>query len=226
MRILIAEDEKELAKALKVILERNKYSVDLVSNGAEAVDYASQITYDALILDIMMPVMDGLETLTEIRRRGIGTPVLFLTAKGELSDRILGLDTGADDYLSKPFAISELLARIRALTRRSGSYAPAILSFGNIRLDSGCYRLCSEAGSVRLNNKEFQMMELFMRNPHHIFSTEHLMDRIWGRESETEIDVVWTNIGFLRKKLKQLGADVQIRTIRGAGYVLEEGPGC
>ncbi|GFI27177.1 response regulator MprA [Lachnospiraceae bacterium] len=223
MRILIAEDEHEIAKALKVILEKHKYSADIVSNGSDALEYIRQIRYDALILDIMMPLVDGLEVLKTIRSEGIYTPALFLTARTELDDRVAGLDAGADDYLAKPFAASEFLARVRALIRRSDSYAPSVLSFGNTSLNGNTYILQSAAGSVRLNNKEFQIMELFMRNPHHVFSTDHLMDRVWGLDSDTEIDVVWTNIGFLRKKLKKLNADIQIKTIRGAGYALEEG---
>lgn len=226
MRVLIAEDEQEIARALKKILEKERYAVDLVYNGRDALDYIRQIEYDALILDIMMPLMDGLEVLKQIRREGIFTPTLFLTARGALDDRVAGLDAGADDYLPKPFAAKELTARVKALTRRKDAYVPSVLTFGNISLDRDRYLLVSPEASLRLNNKEFQMMELFMRNPHHIFSTDHLMERIWGMESETEIDVVWTNIGFLRKKLKLLCADIQIKTIRGAGYSLEEDASC
>lgn len=226
MRVLIAEDEQEIARALKKILEKERYAVDIVYNGRDALDYIRQIEYDALILDIMMPLMDGLEVLKQIRREEIFTPTLFLTARGALDDRVAGLDAGADDYLPKPFAAKELTARVKALTRRKDAYVPSVLTFGNISLDRDRYLLVSPEASLRLNNKEFQMMELFMRNPHHIFSTDHLMERIWGMESETEIDVVWTNIGFLRKKLKLLCADIQIKTIRGAGYSLEEDASC
>lgn len=226
MRVLIAEDEQEIARALKKILEKERYAVDIVYNGRDALDYIRQIEYDALILDIMMPLLDGLEVLKQIRREGIFTPTLFLTARGALDDRVAGLDAGADDYLPKPFAAKELTARVKALTRRKDAYVPSVLTFGNISLDRDRYLLVSPEASLRLNNKEFQMMELFMRNPHHIFSTDHLMERIWGMESETEIDVVWTNIGFLRKKLKLLCADIQIKTIRGAGYSLEEDASC
>lgn len=226
MRVLIAEDEQEIARALKKILEKERYAVDIVYNGRDALDYIQQIEYDALILDIMMPMLDGLEVLKQIRREGIFTPTLFLTARGALDDRVAGLDAGADDYLPKPFAAKELTARVKALTRRKDAYVPSVLTFGNISLDRDRYLLASPEDSLRLNNKEFQMMELFMRNPHHIFSTDHLMERIWGMESETEIDVVWTNIGFLRKKLKLLCANIQIKTIRGAGYSLEEDASC
>ena len=219
MRILIAEDEVSIAKALKVMLERNKYVVDAVYNGTDAVDYACTNVYDALILDIMMPGMDGITALTAIRRSGVTTPALFLTAKAEVEDRVAGLDAGADDYLPKPFAASEFLARVRALTRRSGGYAPAL---GNTTLDCGQYTLSTPAGSLRLNNKEYQLMELFLRHPRQVFSSEHLMQKLWSMDSAAEMDVIWTYIGFLRKKLKLLEADVEIRTIRGAGYALEE----
>ncbi len=222
MRILIAEDEVSIAKALKVMLERNKYVVDAVYNGTDAVDYACTNVYDALILDIMMPGMDGIAALTAIRRSGVTTPALFLTAKAEVEDRVAGLDAGADDYLPKPFAASEFLARVRALIRRSGGYAPALLRLGNTTLDCGQYTLSTPAGSLRLNNKEYQLMELFLRHPRQVFSSEHLMQKLWSMDSAAEMDVIWTYIGFLRKKLKLLEADVEIRTIRGAGYALEE----
>lgn len=222
MRILIAEDEVSIAKALKVMLERNKYVVDAVYNGTDAVDYACTNVYDALILDIMMPGMEGIAALTAIRRSGVTTPALFLTAKSEVENRVAGLDAGADDYLPKPFAASEFLARVRALTRRSGGYAPALLRLGNTTLDCGQYTLSTPAGSLRLNNKEYQLLELFLRHPRQVFSSEHLMQKLWSMDSAAEMDVIWTYIGFLRKKLKLLEADVEIRTIRGAGYALEE----
>ena len=222
MRILIAEDEVTIARALKVMLERNKYAVDVVHNGKDALDYIQAASYDALVLDIMMPGMDGLTVLREARARGITTPALFLTAKAEVEDRVTGLDAGADDYLPKPFDASEFLARVRALTRRSSSYASSALSFGTVTLDCSQYLLKTASAEVRLNNKEFQLMELFLRHPHQVFSSEHLMEKVWGLDSEAEMDVVWTYIGFLRKKLKTLQADIEIRTIRGAGYALEE----
>ena len=222
MRILIAEDEVTIARALKVMLEKNKYAVDMVHNGSDALDYIQTTTYDALVLDIMMPGKDGIEVLKAARGSGNTTPALFLTAKAEVADRVAGLDAGADDYLPKPFAASEFLARVRALTRRSSAYAPSELSFGNVTLDRGQYTLCTPSNEVRLNNKEYQLVELFLRHPHQVFSSEHLMEKIWGLDSEADMDVVWTYIGFLRRKLKQVGADIEIRTIRGAGYALEE----
>ena len=225
MRILIAEDELTIARALKVMLEKNKYAGDMVHNGVDALEYILAVRYDALVLDIMMPGMDGIQVLRAARSRGIATPALFLTAKAEIDDRVAGLDAGADDYLPKPFAAPEFLARVRALVRRSDSYAAPILRLGNLMLDCGQYTLASPMGTLRLNNKEYQLMELFMRHPRQVFSCEHLMEKIWGLDAEAEIDVVWTYIGFLRKKLKQLEATAELRTIRGAGYALEE-TGC
>lgn len=185
MRILIAEDEVTIARALKVMLEKNKYAVDMVHNGN-----------DALVLDIMMPGKDGIEVLKAVRAAGITTPALFLTAKAEVADRVAGLDAGADDYLPKPFASSEFLARVRALVRRSNAYASSVLRFGNAALDCGQYILRAALGEIRLNNKEYQLAELFMRHPHQVFSSEHLMEKVWGLDAEAEIDVVWTYIGF------------------------------
>ncbi len=222
MRILVAEDEVTIARALKVMLEKNKYSVDVVHTGTDALSYITTVSYDALVLDIMMPGMDGIQVLTAARSQGITTPALFLTAKSEIADRVAGLDAGADDYLAKPFAAAEFLARARALTRRSSAYAAPVLTLNGLSLDCGSYTLRTEDGEQRLNNKEFQLMELFLRHPRQVFSTDHLMEKIWGLDSDAEVDVVWTYIGFLRKKLKQLGARVEIRTIRGAGYALEE----
>jgi len=224
LRILIAEDEVTIARALKVMLEKNKYAVDMVHNGNDALDYIQAVGYDALVLDIMMPGKDGIEVLKAARAGGNTTPVLFLTAKAEVADRVAGLDAGADDYLPKPFAASEFLARVRALTRRSNTYASSILSFGNVTLDCSQYLLKTILGEVRLNNKEYQLMELFLRHPRQVFSSEHLMEKVWGLDSEAEMDVVWTYIGFLRRKLRQIGVDIEIRTIRGAGYALEEMP--
>ena len=221
MRILIAEDEVGIAKALKLILEKNRFSVDMVHNGTDALDYLLSVSYDAVVLDIMMPGLDGLEVLSRAREAGVSAPVLFLSAKAEVEDRVVGLDAGADDYLPKPFATSEFISRVKALTRRNGSYVPELIRLGNTTLDLSGYTLSTGDRSVRLNNKEFQLMELFMRNRGRVFSTENLMDKVWGLDSDAEIDVVWTYIGFLRKKLKQLCADIEIKTIRGAGYALE-----
>ena len=222
MRILIAEDEETIARALKVMLEKNKYSVDVVHNGNDALDYIQAVNYDALVLDIMMPGKDGIKVIKTARAKGNTTPALFLTAKSEVADRVAGLDAGADDYLSKPFASSEFLARVRALVRRSSTYAPDVLEFGNTKLDCSQYILKTLKGEMRLNNKEFQLMELFLRHPHQVFSSSHLMEKVWGLESDADMDVVWTYVGFLRRKLRQIESNIEIKTIRGAGYALEE----
>ena len=221
MKILIAEDEISTAKALKVILEKSKFSVDIVHNGNDAWNYIQAGPYEVIVLDIMMPGMNGLEVLAKLRANDIKTPVLMLTAKGELEDRVAGLEAGADDYLPKPFASAELIARVKALGRRSEIYSDSVKQAGNLILDSNKYEMCVGSDSVSLTNKEYQLMELFILHPGFVFSTEHLMEKIWGLDSESYIDVVWTHIGFVRKKLKSLNANVEIKTIRGAGYSLE-----
>lgn len=220
MRILIAEDEVATAKALKVLLEKAKYSVDIVHNGQDAWDYISEGSYEVIVLDIMMPKMSGLEVLSLIRKNNIKTPVLLLTAKAEIEDRVTGLEAGADDYLPKPFATEELIARIKALGRRSENYADSSKEAGNLVLDGNKYEMRVGDKSVSLTNKEYQLMELFVLHPGYVFSTEHLMEKIWGTDTDSDIDVVWTHIGFVRKKLRSIGADVEIKTIRGAGYSL------
>lgn len=222
MRILLAEDEKSLSRAVQTILEKNHYSVDTVFDGAEALAYLQSNNYDGVILDIMMPKMDGITVLKTIREQGIKVPVLILTAKSEVDDKVLGLDSGANDYLTKPFAGKELLARIRAMKRNQTIHSDSLLHIGNITLDSASFELSSPSGSFRLANKEYQMMELLMRNPKNMISTEHFMERIWGFDSETEIKVVWVYISYLRKKLEALHANIQIRVTRNIGYSLEE----
>ena len=221
MRVLIAEDEVSTAKALKLLLEKEKITVDIVHNGNDAWSYISLEHLDVVVLDIMMPGLSGLEVLARIRGNQMHTPVLLLTAKSEIEDRVAGLNAGADDYLPKPFATSELIARIKALARRNETYTDTIMTFGNLTLDGNRYEMYTEEDSVRLNNKEYQLMELFIRHPRYVFSTEHLMERIWGFDSDSDIDVVWTTIGYVRKKLKSISANAEIRTIRGAGYSLE-----
>lgn len=221
MRLLLAEDEKDLSKALCAILKHNNYSVDAVYDGQDALDYGLCENYDGIILDIMMPKKSGLEVLTELREKGISTPVLILTAKAEVEDKIIGLDKGADDYLTKPFATGELLARIRAMTRRKTEFTPNVLTLGNVSLNRETFELSTEKTSVRLGNKEFQMMEMLMDNPGRLISTEQFMERIWGYESESEINVVWVYISYLRKKFATLEADIEIKATRGLGYTLE-----
>ncbi len=223
MRILLAEDEKSLSRAVVALLEKNNYSADAVYNGEDALAYLEAGNYDALILDIMMPKMDGLEVLRRLRQQGNAIPVLMLTARAEVEDKVAGLDTGANDYLTKPFSTAELMARIRAMTRsQAGGQMSSRLTLGNITLDQTTFELSSPTGSFRLANKEYQMMELLLRNPRSLIPTERFLERIWGYDSEVELNVVWVYISYLRKKLAALQADIQIRAARNAGYCLEE----
>ncbi len=220
MRILLAEDERSLSRALVAIFQKNNYSVDAVYNGEDALLYLQSGNYDVAVLDIMMPKMDGITVLQKLRASGSQLPVLMLTAKTEVDDKVLGLDSGANDYLGKPFDTKELLARIRSITR-SQSVADTKLRMGNIVLDRATFELSSPTGSFRLANKEFQMMEFFMSNPRHVISAERFMEKIWGYDTEAELNVVWVYISYLRKKLAALGADIQIKASRNAGYSLE-----
>ena len=222
MRILLAEDERSLSRAVIALLEKNNYSADAVYDGQEALEYLEAGNFDALILDLMMPKMDGLTVLRTLREQGNPIPVLILTAKSEVDDKVLGLDTGANDYLTKPFSTQELMARIRAMTRsQTGGQVTSRLTFGNITLDQATFELSSPAGSFRLANKEFQMMEMLMRNPRQIIPTERFLERIWGYDSEVELSVVWVYISYLRKKLSALRSNIQIKVTRNAGYSLE-----
>lgn len=222
MRILLAEDERSLSRAVIALLEKNNYSADAVYDGQEALEYLEAGNYGALILDLMMPKMDGMTVLRTLRERGNPIPVLILTAKSEVDDKVLGLDTGANDYLTKPFSTQELMARIRAMTRsQSGGQVTSRLTFGNITLDQATFELSSPTGSFRLANKEFQMMELLMRNPRQLIPTERFLERIWGYDSDVELSVVWVYISYLRKKLSALRANIQIKVTRNAGYSLE-----
>ena len=222
MRLLLAEDEKMLSDALVALLTHSHYSVDAVGDGEEALDYLMNGDYDGAILDIMMPKMDGLTVLRKIRAAGMNLPVLMLTAKSEIDDRVEGLDSGADDYLTKPFASRELLARIRAMTRRQPELSDSELNFADVKLDRAGFLLTGPDGSTNLNNKEFQLMETFLLNPTRVISTDQLFEKIWGYDTESEINVVWVTISNLRKKLKSTGSRVQIRATRNVGYSLEE----
>lgn len=222
MRLLLAEDEKSLSKAIITILQKNNYSADAVYDGEEALDYLSSGNYDGAILDIMMPTLDGISVLKKLREQGNTIPVLMLTAKSEVDDKVLGLDSGANDYLTKPFNTKELLARIRAMTRNQNEQMDSKMKFGNIVLDRSTFELSSPSGNFRLANKEFQMMEMLMMNPRCLISTERFLEKVWGYDSEVEINVVWVYISYLRKKLTALHAEVQIKAQRNAGYSLEE----
>lgn len=222
MRLLLVEDEKPLSRALKAILERNHYSVDVVYDGRAALDYLEADNYDGVILDIMIPKIDGITVLKTIRSCGNSIPVLLLTAKSEVEDKVLGLDSGANDYLSKPFHAEELLARIRAMTRTQTAQNDSKLQIGNIILDRATFELSTPSGSYNLANKEFQMLELMMLNPNHLISAEKFIENIWGYDSEAEMNVVWVYISYLRKKLAALHANVRIKVTRNVGYSLEE----
>ena len=224
MRLLYAEDEKSLARAVSTILTRNNYSVDVVYDGQSALDYLETGNYDGAVLDVMMPKLDGIEVLRRMRERGDSTPVLMLTAKSEIDDRVTGLDSGANDYLTKPFDMKELLARIRAMTRVPSVQQNKTLSFGQVTLDCASYDLSGPKGSRKLAGKEYQMMEMLMRSPGKLISTETFMDRVWGYDSEAELNIVWVYISMLRKELRAVGADVEIKTQRGVGYFLEIRP--
>lgn len=221
MRLLLAEDEKALSRALKAILERDGYMVDAVYDGQAALDCLDTGSYDGAVLDIMMPALDGIEVLRQLRARGDLLPVLLLTAKSETDDKVQGLDSGANDYLTKPFAVRELLARVRAMTRARSAQTDSRLTLGNITLDRATFALYSPTGSFRLANREFQMLEMLLCSPGHVIPEDRFMERIWAQEGYTETSVVRIYISYLQKKLKALHASVRIRTVQKAGYVLE-----
>ena len=224
MRILIAEDDPKLLKSLVHIFELNNYAVDGVDNGIDAFDFASSDEYDGLVLDIMMPGMDGVTLLKKLRANGITTPTLFLTARTEIDQRIEGLDAGADDYLPKPFSTGELLARVRAMLRRKDNFTPDILSFGVLSLNRSTYELICGGKCQALSGKEFQVMEMLMRNPNVIVTADQLITHIWGWDTSVDTSVVWVHISNIRKKLELLSARVAIKFVRNAGYMLEETP--
>ena len=221
MRILIAEDDPKLLKSLVHIFELNHYATDGVDNGVDAFDYASSGEYDGLVLDIMMPGMDGVTLLKKLRAKGITTPALFLTARTEIAQRIEGLDAGADDYLPKPFSTGELLARVRAMLRRKDNFIPDMLNFGALSLNRSTYELICDGKTQSLSGKEFQVMEMLMQNPKTIVTAEQLITHIWGWDTNVDTSVVWVHISNIRKKLETLSAPVAIKFVRNAGYMLE-----
>lgn len=222
MRLLLAEDEEMLSEAIVAILTRNNFSVDPVYDGQDAIDYLMTGDYDGAILDIMMPKKDGITVIKELRAAEMATPVLMLTAKSQIEDKVEGLDSGADDYLTKPFAAEELVARVRAITRRQPEFTDTVLKFGDMSLRRSDLALTGPAGEIHLANKEYQIMEMLMVNPGQVISTERFMEKVWGYDSDAEINVVWVNISGLRKKILEIGAHVQIKAARGVGYLLEE----
>ncbi len=221
MRILLCEDEKELSSALQKILKHYNYSVDAVYDGEEALAYLDAENYDAVILDIMMPKIDGLTVLKTVRAKGNLIPIIMLTAKSQVDDKVTGLDFGANDYLTKPFDTKELLARLRAITRAASDSSTSILVACDVHLNRKTFELYSEKNSFKLASKEFQMMEMLMMNKGHIIPTERFLEKIWGYDSESEINVVWVYISYLRKKLSLLESDVKIKATRNTGYSLE-----
>ena len=221
MKVLYAEDERQLSVAVTEILKMEGFTVTPVYDGEEALQALEQDYYDAVVLDIMMPKKDGIEVLETMRKNGNHIPVMMLTAKATVDDRITGLSTGADDYLPKPFAASELLARIRAMLRRKEDYKHDVIKFSDIELDKSAMSITCNGKSVRLNNKAFQLMEMLVEHPGAVLSIDQIMERIWGWDSDSEVNVVWVNISFLRKKLSELGAHTKIKAVRGVGYSLE-----
>ena len=221
MRILIAEDDPKLRKSLVHIFEHNHYAVDSVDNGMDAFEFASTNVYDGLVLDIMMPGIDGVTLLQKLRSNGITTPALFLTARTEIHQRIEGLDAGADDYLSKPFATQELLARVRAMLRRKDTFTPDLLTVGALTLNRSTYELQCGNNILSLSGKEFQVTEMLMLHPGQILTAEQIITHIWGWDTNVDTSVIWVHISNVRKKLDALGAPVSIRFVRNAGYLLE-----
>lgn len=222
MKVLLCEDERELSNAISVILKHHNYTVDTVYNGQDAYDYGLSDQYDVILLDLMMPKKNGLDVLKELRNQGIKTPVLILSAKSEVSDKIKGLDLGADDYLSKPFSMAEMIARIRAITRRKIEDFSNQMNFYDLVLNRSTYELSVGDNSTHLSSKEFQMMEMLITHPNVVISTETFMEKVWGYDSESEINVVWVYISALRKKIASLNAHVGIKAARGVGYRLEK----
>ena len=222
MKLLLAEDEVDMSEALVDILTFHKYIVDAVYDGEEALDYARLGNYDGIILDIMMPKKDGLTVLKELRKEGCQIPVLMLTAKSEIEDKVAGLDLGADDYLAKPFAMDELLARLRAMLRRREKTISNELTCGNVSLNQQTFELKVKEQSIILPKLEFQVMEMFMLNQEMYISADNILEKVWGYDSDAEISTVWVYISYLRKKLTQLKADVEIQAKRNIGYRLEK----
>ncbi|MBQ3546190.1 MAG: response regulator transcription factor [Lachnospiraceae bacterium] len=221
MRLLLAEDDPRLLKSLIHIFEKNKFVTDGVTNGIDALEYALSSEYDGIILDIMMPGIDGIEILKTLRQKKITTPILLLTAKTEVSDKVEGLDAGADDYLAKPFSTSELLARVRAMLRRKDNYLPDLLSVNEVVLNRSTYQIIFNHNSKSLSGKEYQILEMLMQKPNTVISSEQFMTHIWGWDTSVDISVIWVHISNLRKKLIAIGAPIEIRFLRNAGYILE-----
>lgn len=225
MRILIVEDEYSLADALREILKKEKYTVDIAMNGQEGLYQALTGIYDAIVLDVMLPEMNGFQVLDSMRKEGIETPVLILTAKSELDDKVSGLDYGADDYMTKPFQTKELLARLRAITRRKGEIESSVISFGDLELNTSIGEIsCKATGkNMKLGVKEFQLLEFLLKNRNQIVTKEQIVEKLWGLDSDSEYNNAEVYVSFTRKKIKFIGSKVAIKAVRGLGYILEEG---
>ncbi len=223
MRLLVAEDDRDLAEVLGVFLERNNFAVEVVGDGRSALEHGLSGAYDGIVLDVMMPAMDGIEVLRRLREAHVDTPVMMLTAKGATRDRIEGFDAGADDYLPKPFSPDEMLSRVRAMLRRRGPWQPKTMGFGDLTLDLDGSTLSCGDSLVQLSRREFQVMELLMASPGAVTPAERILERVWGWDAEAEVNVIWVHISNVRKKLAALGSSVSIVAIRGLGYTLKDG---
>ena len=219
-KILIIDDDRELCALIKRSVQAENIEADFCNTGKEGLQKLREQEYQLVVLDVMMPGMDGFETLEEIRKEN-SLPILMFTSKNDSISKVRGLRAGADDYLPKPFEPDELICRVRAMLRRGGTYQPTVLAFGDVTLDPGSGVLTCCGRSVRLSGREFQVMELFLRSPQVVLSADRIMERVWGWDSEAEINVVWVHISNLRKKLRSIGSHVTIRASRGLGYLLE-----
>ncbi len=221
MKILLVDDEKQLTDALSAVLIKNKYNVDVANNGEDGLEYALTGLYDAIVLDIMLPYIDGYEILKRVRSKKITTPIIMLSAKSDVNNKIMGLDYGADDYLSKPFDTDELLARLKAITRRKGEIADNILTFGDLSLNCNSHELIKGTQSISLGLKEYEIMEILLKNTSSLISKEFFITKVWGYDSDVEYNTIEVYISFLRRKLQSLNSIVKIKSSRGSGYKLE-----
>lgn len=223
MRVLLVEDEERLSQALVEIFKKNRINIDAVLDGTSALEYAHNGNYDVLILDVMLPGMDGITLLKTLRAEHNSVPIILLTAKDDVADRVQGLDSGADDYLTKPFATEELLARVRALSRRRGEIKSDSTTFCDLTLSkTNCELQSSSGAAIKLSLKEYQILEMLFDHPHQIITKEQVIEKIWGGDSNAEYNNVEVYISFIRKKIENLGVRVRIRTARGIGYSLED----
>jgi len=220
MKVLVVDDEKMLAEMLTEVLKRSKIDCDAVYDGQAAIDYALTGNYDLIVLDIMIPKVNGLDVLKTLRKKSLSTPILLLSAKSEVTDKIEGLDTGADDYLTKPFATGEFIARVKALSRRKTEFTGDILTYGDFSLNKNAFTLNCGDSSIQLSNTEYKIMEILISNPRTVVNKGRLVEKVWGWDNESEYNSAEVYISFLRKKLSAIGSAVGIRSVRGIGYTL------